>query len=531
MKKILLLLLVLPLFAWSKSQFWDENFNPLEQRFWQNRESLDLIEGILITAWLTNQESVSFYASHWRNLINDLVREKYTNESKKAEKLLLSLHERFLKRYRETANTVSGIFQTGEYNCVSASLLYAISAQMLGIPVRLNLYTRHARPEVLVDGEWVEVEVTSPLGYNIRQKPQVQQDFVRLTTFANESVPVAILTNTTQWYALWYANEVYFQIQRRSVSNAFQFALRALELDKQVFLVRTNAIGAYQEYTSFLAARRLTNEALAVLEEGISLFPENQILSNNYRVTIYQMMLDALGSGQLVEGRRVLEQYLPALLGDETLVAAAYQELLYRLVQTNAYQEAWDTLQTVRSRFSARSWYTKVSAYGMLSLVKKLVTEWKLYPRYEDLVLTWYGELNIPERDSYLTEYYNNLGMAYKNAGFFQKSEEIWKKGLSYLPHSSVIRKNLASLYIMRASDATTSKEKLSLYKQALTYDPENWEIDRAILVTYRNLVEEYANKEDWKSVLQYAEEALTSYPNDRQLQYYRDYAKRKLGK
>ncbi|URA09883.1 transglutaminase domain-containing protein [Thermospira aquatica] len=531
MKKRIFSLLMFPLLMWGRSQFWDENFHPLEQKFWQNRANSNLIEGILITAWLTNQESVSFYASQWQNTIADLARNQYASDAEKAEKLLLTLHERFLKRYRETANTVSGIFQTGEFNCASASLLYAISAHTLGIPVRLNLYTRHARPEVFVGGQWIEVEATSPLGYNFRQKPQVQQDFVRVTSFANEKVPLVVLTNTTQWYAMWYANEVYFQVQRRSFSNAFQLALRALELDKQIPLVQTNAIGAYQEYASFLVGRRLTNEALAVLEEGITQFPENRVLSNNYRVTIYQMTLDTLKAGQLAEGRRLLEQYLSVLLGDENMVGAAYQELLYRLIQTNAYQEAWETLQNVKSRFLERSWYTKVSAYGMTSLVKKLVSEWKLYPLYEDLVLKWYEDLRIPERESYLLEYYNNLGMAYKDAGFLQKTEEIWKKGLSYLPRASILQKNLASLYIMKASDTTSLKEKLSFYKQALAYDPENWEIDRAILITYRNLAEEYSNREDWKSVLQITEEALLAYPNDKQLQYYRDYAKRKLGK
>jgi len=73
--------------------------------------------------------------------------------------------------------------------------------------------------------------------------------------------------------------------------------------------------------------------------------------------------------------------------------------------------------------------------------------------------------------------------------------------------------------------------EKLSFYQKALEYTPDNWELDRAILLSYRAVVEEFVDREDWQSVLKYAEEGLGRYPNDKQLQYYRDYAKKKIGK
>ncbi|MFN3660610.1 MAG: hypothetical protein ACK4TN_05180, partial [Brevinematales bacterium] len=389
----------------------------------------------------------------------------------------------------------------------------------------------HARPEILVDNQWVEVEATTPLGYNFRKKTQAQQDFVRLTSFADEREPKAVITNLIQWYALWYANEVYMQVRRRDMPSAFQLALRAIELDNTIPFVRTNGIAAYQEYSSFLWGRGFTNEAMAVLEEGIHVFPESLILSNNYQVFVYQNIMGILKEGRFVDARQRIEKYRSVLMGREELMAAVCQELLYRLIQTNAYEEAWATLQDIKKDFGQKNWYKKVSSFGMDSLVKKLVSDWKLYPRDENLVLQWYQDVTDIERDISLAEYYNSIAFAYKEAGLWQRSVEVLQRGIKFLPTSSVLRKNLSSLYIMQGNSSSSQREKLNWYKEALQYDKDNWEIDRAILLTYRSLVEEYGNKEDWKSVLQYAEEGLARYPNDKQLQYYRDYAKRKLGK
>ncbi|MCX7881983.1 MAG: transglutaminase-like domain-containing protein [Brevinematales bacterium] len=530
MKKVLVLLLF-PFLFWGKSAFWNEAFHPLEATFWEKRGELDPIEGFLTVAWLTNRESVAWYASQWKGVIAEIQRQRFTNDTERAERILLVLHERFLKRYRETANTVSGVFQTGEFNCVSSSLLYALSARALGFPVRLNIYTTHARPEIFVGGQWVEVEATIPVGYNFRQKAQAQQDFIRLTSFADERTPRSVATNLLQWYAVWYANEVYMQVRRREISNAFQLAVRAIELESTLPFVRTNGIAAYQEYSSFLRLRGFTNEAISVLEEGIRLFPESGVLSNNMQVFVYQMVMDLLKAGRFMDATTMVNTYQPLLLEREDIIGAIYQELLYRLIQTNAYKQAWSNLQNIKKDFGNRNWYTKVSLYGMDSLVKKLISEWKMYPKDEDLLLQWYQDLTGIERDMYLADYYNRIALSYKDAGLWQKAVEVLQRGISFLPTATVLRKNLAVLYVMRGNDAPSQKEKITWYKQALEYDKENWEIERAILVTYRNLIEEYVNKEDWRSVLQYAEEGLLSYPNDKQLQYYRDYARRKLGK
>jgi|GEM_PF-2568981 len=532
MKRFFLVALcVFPLLVWGKSSFWDANFNPLEEVIFGEGDNTNVLENLLIISFLTNQESVALYASKARDVLKEIQSQNYKNESEKAEALLKKIHQYFLKRYRESANTVSGIFITGEFNCMSSSLLYAALAREMGLQTRLNLYRTHARPEVLVNGMWIEVEATSPFGYDFRRNTQAQQEFVRLTTFSNEGRILAVCNTPRQWYAAWYANEVYFQFKQGKVPQGFQLALRSFALDPSLPIVQTNSVSAYQEYTSFLLKRGLTNEVIAVIEEGVNTFPFSPVLSNNYQFIVYQNVLDTLKRGNLADGKNLLKKYRPLLLTQGDMMGSLYQELLYRLIMTNAYQEAWDTLEAVQKEFGEKSWFVKVSAYGLSSLVKKLVDDWKSYPAQEKLVLRWYTNLASQDKSNYLVEYYNNIGMAYYQAGFSQKALEVWQKGLIFVPNASIVRQNLAAWYTQKANGSSSAMEKLSFYQKALEYTPDNWELDRAILLSYRAVVEEFVDREDWQSVLKYAEEGLGRYPNDKQLQYYRDYAKKKIGK
>jgi len=238
-----------------------------------------------------------------------------------------------------------------------------------------------------------------------------------------------------------------------------------------------------------------------------------------------------LKAGRLVDGQRMIQQYQSLLVTRSDMIEVVYQELVYRLIQTNAYQEAWNILQGIKKDFGQTSWYAQVSLFGLDSLGKKLAREWKAYPEGENLLLAWYRDLSGPQRNAMIENYYLVIAMEYRSAGLIQKATEILQKGLEIVPSSRMVRQGMAAVLTDRGNAASSFKEKLSWYKQALTYDPENWELDRVVLLTYRSLVEEYANQEDWKNVLAYAEEGLGRYAADRQLQYYRDYARRKLTK
>lgn len=69
--------------------------------------------------------------------------------------------------YDYEQSRLMGIFETGEYNCISSALLYAVMARELGLAVEGVMMPTHAFIQLnLPGGTPVDVETTSPGGFD-----------------------------------------------------------------------------------------------------------------------------------------------------------------------------------------------------------------------------------------------------------------------------------------------------------------------------------------------------------------------------
>jgi hypothetical protein len=88
-----------------------------------------------------------------------------------AQLLLKHLHvsyggtEAVLKEYKSAHWSVNEALETGTYNCLSASMLYALAARQAGLEVDGEVYSDHARVLLHIDGHEYQVEATSEYGY------------------------------------------------------------------------------------------------------------------------------------------------------------------------------------------------------------------------------------------------------------------------------------------------------------------------------------------------------------------------------
>ena len=97
------------------------------------------------------------------------------DKTEAAEKLLLFLHEGALFSYREDAAKMNQTLLTGEYNCVTASILYLALAKSLQIETVVQETDIHAYCSVFLEGQKIDVETTNPYGFNPGQKKLVAQ--------------------------------------------------------------------------------------------------------------------------------------------------------------------------------------------------------------------------------------------------------------------------------------------------------------------------------------------------------------------
>lgn len=68
--------------------------------------------------------------------------------------------------YAMDQSRMMGIFETGEFNCISASLLYTVLSRHFGLGVQGVLLPSHAFIELNANGRAVDVETTSPRGFD-----------------------------------------------------------------------------------------------------------------------------------------------------------------------------------------------------------------------------------------------------------------------------------------------------------------------------------------------------------------------------
>ncbi len=92
-----------------------------------------------------------------------------------AEQLLAFMYETALFKYKKEVTKINVTLLTGEYNCVTASVLYCALAKSLGIDVYGQETTLHAFCSVYIDGQKIDVETTNPYGFNPGVKKTVAQ--------------------------------------------------------------------------------------------------------------------------------------------------------------------------------------------------------------------------------------------------------------------------------------------------------------------------------------------------------------------
>ena len=89
-----------------------------------------------------------------------------TGEAARGKALLVALHETVLRRYALAATELDHLERTGEYNCLSSAIVYLVASEGLLTSARGVVTPHHAFVHVLLDGKTVDVETTTPAGFD-----------------------------------------------------------------------------------------------------------------------------------------------------------------------------------------------------------------------------------------------------------------------------------------------------------------------------------------------------------------------------
>jgi tetratricopeptide (TPR) repeat protein len=105
-------------------------------------------------------------------------------DREKADFILGYIHRTLLKSYSLNQTGVDTIFVNGRYNCVSSAVLYTILCKSAGLDVSGVVTRDHSFVTVRIGNETIDVETTTPYGFDPGNRREFHDQFGRVTGFA-----------------------------------------------------------------------------------------------------------------------------------------------------------------------------------------------------------------------------------------------------------------------------------------------------------------------------------------------------------
>ncbi len=189
-----------------------------------------------------------------------------TSALKRGDRLLRALHATVMRRYVEGQSRVDTIVATGEFNCLSSAVLFAIAAEGLLDAPRGMLSTTHAFVRATVDGKAVDVETTTQGGFAVDRRRLVTREYLRQRGVGEGMSEGALLYDLQHpeevtvlgLIAALYSNRAVQAIRRGDVEGA------AAAFDRSTRL----ATGQLKVRVANWRGGLLNNAALGLLKDG-----------------------------------------------------------------------------------------------------------------------------------------------------------------------------------------------------------------------------------------------------------------------
>jgi len=230
----------------------------------------------------------------------------------KGERLLRWLHQKtFAGGYDLPQSRIDQVLNTGRYNCVSSSLIYAVLGRRMGLDVRAVEVPDHVLA-LLYDGvKHVDVETTSPHGFDPGNRIAARRQFEKQTGFEyvaerykdqrREIAPIGLV-------AVVYYNRGVAAGEDGKYEEALGFYFRALMLDREFASAVKNALGSFHNWSRELWEEKDFARAVEVVAAGLELAPDHAGLLTNRTAFYTAWAVSEMEAGRDRQAIEVLRQ-------------------------------------------------------------------------------------------------------------------------------------------------------------------------------------------------------------------------------
>lgn len=275
----------------------------------KDKNKTTLLPLLLATSTASNEELSKSIESRISSLASRLESDglaKKKNE-KKIKTVYNEIHAAFLKKYQEDVR-FNDIFLNGNYNCVTASALYALVFDQLGITYEVKEEPTHVYLLAYPNTDNILVETTSPLRGFLVFDNQFKLNFIEAlknqkiignAEMANKSTDELFNTyyfkrdklDLQQLVGIHYCNDALFKKDKNDIKGAFQQMEKALLLYKAP---KTEYL-LMQFGVELLAKEKLQPLDRALLISKISRYKDQGVTSDMIKGEFINLTNDILG--------------------------------------------------------------------------------------------------------------------------------------------------------------------------------------------------------------------------------------------
>lgn len=291
---------------------------PLEQRLLADAEDgqwdeHSLLSAALIASGVGNSETLEHYRRRVSELAGELRQSgkvRGTTEEK-AQAILEFLHRRVLTGgYLLESSDLTLAFEQGQYNCVTATVLFNCLAEQFGLEAGGLEKPGHALSRVKLPGGDLEIETTCSNWFRLRNDPAKRaahlEKVVAGKAGANDADAPARPVSDVELVATIYYNLGVDALMARRFREALAANAKSLRLDPANSTTRGNLLATLNNWAIDLGERGSHSEAASLLRRGLTLDPKYPPLRNNYRHVHRQWAASLTAAGQYPEAAELL---------------------------------------------------------------------------------------------------------------------------------------------------------------------------------------------------------------------------------
>ena len=273
-----------------------------------------LLFSILFEGEDLSAEDFEVFQEYYNDLLGKVRKGRTENELENAELIMKVMYDNVLSNYSRRQTKLSVMFKTGNYNCVSSSLLFLALAKDCGLDARIQETSVHAFITVYTkDGQKFDVETTNPAGVNPGEKKMISQNssgskkytIVPKTYYSNrvEISDRKAVTLPAKNICAELSDRNEFEKGIPLVASVYEF------VTKEKAAVRKDYDAMCANFAAYANQNRQYEAALKLLKAVMGHYGKSDLLVRNYNDIAYNAVAESCNINDFKNARNLLVSY------------------------------------------------------------------------------------------------------------------------------------------------------------------------------------------------------------------------------